>query len=506
MGKRKTSLGVMIGLITLMVYGRLCVAEFTWYDEAPNIHQNPRMNPPTLESIGAYWKETGAHAQMGLYIPLTYTVWGILSYFGYLDQPDLSGIRLNPWLFHTANVLLHTAASLVVFIILYRLIPNAAAAAVGALVFALHPVQVEAVGWVAGMKDVLCGLLALIAIWQYICFRQAANSSNRWLYYLLGMISFSGSILSKPLGVVTPLILLCLDMLVLPNASRRNSLIALLPWFALSVVGALSATAAQIVSPTNLKLHERLIVTLDALSFYLLKLVAPIGLTVDYGRTPSWVLSCSFWWLAVLPPIGIGLLVWRQRKANPFMVAAGLIFLIGVLPVLGFSPFQFQQFSTVTDHYLYLSMFGPALLITWILTRWRQMLMYRTAIALLAALALQSVQQAGYWHDDLSLWTHNIQVNGASYLAFANRGAAYFRQRRFDLAEADFRTALQLRPDYPDLLYNLGLVLSRLGRTTEALACFRRVLDLNPSLEEAREQIRNMTSQTSSTAPRTTAE
>src|SRR6266850_1541204 len=172
--RRSTVYLVVIVVITVVVFGRIAGDDFMYWDDSGTIHHNPRMNPPTVEKILWYW----SHPEMGLYIPVTYTVWGGIAAMARLDRADEFGIRLNPWLFHSASILVHVGSALMVFLILRRLVKSDGASLVGALVFALHPVQVEAVAWASGLKDLLCGFFALLSIWHYMRFVDLSREEN----------------------------------------------------------------------------------------------------------------------------------------------------------------------------------------------------------------------------------------------------------------------------------------------------------------------------------------
>ncbi|MGH7180101.1 MAG: hypothetical protein ACREJC_22175, partial [Tepidisphaeraceae bacterium] len=132
---------IVVAVATLLCFAPLCAHEFSWWDDWANIHQNKLLNPPTWKSLGHYW----THAEHGLYMPVTYTVWTGLATIARVGSPDASGISLNPWVFHTANVIVHVISALLAFAILVRLLNRERsqgvwAACLGALVFALHPV------------------------------------------------------------------------------------------------------------------------------------------------------------------------------------------------------------------------------------------------------------------------------------------------------------------------------------------------------------------------------
>ncbi len=149
----------------LLAFFPVFVADFSNWDDNYNIAENPRLNPPTLQSVGFFW----AHPIFDLYVPMTYSAWAVLAKVSYVAQPDADGWHLNPYIFHAANVFVHAASALLVFSILRRLVNKQILPAwIGTMLFAIHPVQVESVAWIAGMKDVLAGMFALAALRLYL--------------------------------------------------------------------------------------------------------------------------------------------------------------------------------------------------------------------------------------------------------------------------------------------------------------------------------------------------
>src|SRR5829696_161829 len=130
---------LLIALAVAAAFGRLGAHEFTGWDDPPTIYANPSFNPPRLANLPWYWTAWGERASMGLYVPLTYTLWGLLAHVAYLDTPDAGGVRLNPFVYHTANVVLHVLGALAAFELLRRLVRGAWAAGAGALLWGLHP-------------------------------------------------------------------------------------------------------------------------------------------------------------------------------------------------------------------------------------------------------------------------------------------------------------------------------------------------------------------------------
>jgi hypothetical protein len=157
-GGNTGSIFLLLAIVTVITLWPVCTAEFTSWDDTSAISKNPTMLPPTRHSLEVWWTQPTAD----LWIPITYTTWGAIAAIA--QVPGDAGPSLNPYIFHAANLLLHVLAVLVVFELLEILIGKHWPAAAGAALFALHPVQVEPVAWAAGTKDVLYGLLALVAI------------------------------------------------------------------------------------------------------------------------------------------------------------------------------------------------------------------------------------------------------------------------------------------------------------------------------------------------------
>ncbi len=213
--RSKSALAWAIGLIVLavlVVFGPLVRNGFTDWDDQDTIWNNPHLRPATWKSIQYYW----LHSEAELYMPVTYTVWGGLAHLGERKSAGATTAP-DPAYFHAANILVHMLAAIVAFLILRRLIKKDWPACAGALLFALHPMQTEAVAWASGMKDVLCGLFVLIALWQYIVWiqdratdptRAGPAQKGGYFHYIAAMLALILGMLCKPTAVVTPVLAL----------------------------------------------------------------------------------------------------------------------------------------------------------------------------------------------------------------------------------------------------------------------------------------------------------
>lgn len=478
----------LIALACLITFAPVLGNGFVSWDDYQTISRNPRMDPPSFDGLAYYWQ----HAHMHLYAPLTYTVWTALAALA--RATDSAGpIAAAP--FHAASLLVHVLASVVVFTLLRRLVANVTAALLGAMLFALHPMQVETVAWASGFKDVLCGLLMWTAVWLYLRFGSPDSPRAARLSYALATAAFVLAMLAKPTAMVTPLLALAIDTLVVARA-RRQALLNLAPWFALAagcaIVTAINQPPLELTP--QVKLLLRPLIATDALAFYLFKLLVPFGMTIDHGRRPDVVAAHGYLWLTWLAPLCAAALIYimRQRVKQPegsraaaIVLVAGIVPLICLGPVLGFKCFDFQTYSTVAEHYAYPAMVGPAMLAAALLVK----PLYRpaarrtilaSATIVLVLLAALSHLQTYHWKDNLTLFTHVLDVNPRSFAAHNSLAAMWVETGRPELALEHSRRAIELRPDYAVYYVTFGNALAARNDLTAAAAALRKALALAP--------------------------
>ena len=470
-----------IVLPLLLVFGRILGHALLGWDDRMNTVLNPHLVPPSVSGLLYFWR----HFYGEMYIPLTFTLWGLLSQ-----------VTFEPWIFHAASLAIHAGATLAGFALLRRIVRDDVAAAAGALLFGLHPVQVESVAWMSGAKDVLCGMFSLLALASHVDVARAEPASASGARARARGTAFVVlALLSKPSAVALPLLAIALDVLWLGRRWTR-ALLDLAPWIAIAAVGAVVARVAQTgVGVDPAPDVSRPLIAADALAFYARKLVAPVALAPDYTRDPRSVLALGH---AVPEAIGVlaaraALAIRRRREQGegPFhaATAAAALSVAAIAPVLGLVPFDFQRYSTVADHYLYLAMIGPAFLFAWALARWPRPPVRAAAALLLAAFAAKSAVQAGVWRDDATLWRHTLAVNPRSWVAHGNLGQALGAAGRPNDAIAEFVAALDLKPDDARTHYNLGTTLDSLDRTTDALPHLETAVSLSPDDQASRENL-----------------
>ena len=482
---------LLVVAFTLVVFWQVRNFDFVW-DDRSNVAENPYLKPVTLANTAVFWQ--GPYEK--LYIPLTYTVWAGIAAVGDMAAPEARGSK-DPSLFHTVNLLLHLLSVIVVFMILRMLVRDDWASAGGALLFALHPVQVEPVAWVTGMKDVLCGLLSLVAIWQYLIYAASAKPLDdrasatkrksaarqrraKWFHYGLATMSFLLALLAKPAAVAVPVVTVVFEQWLIRRPLKQWAA-TLGAWIVIAIPFVALTQSAQ--PSTDLghlpPLWARPLIAADAIAFYLYKLVLPFRLWVDYGRSPDFV-EQGWMYITWVIPGGIAILIWFKKHDRAWLIAAAAVFAAGLLPVLGFIPFGFQNMSTVADRYLYLSMLGPALAFAWLCSSRRSRLLQGMLALLLAAFGLRSAIQLRVWQNNDALFEHALELNPASWMSQFNVGVGLAAQGKIDDAIERYRIALGLRPGYAHALNNLGNAMLAKGQWEDAVQYYRQALQSEP--------------------------
>jgi len=493
-------------IIPLVIFGPAIRYGFVGWDDDIHVYNNRYLKSLSFKNVSHFW----ISVHEGMYIPVTFTAWALLAAFSRL----VSG-GFNPAVFHNANLIVHLANVLILYGILRCLLSGAGgggdserrewAAALGALLFAVHPLQAEPVIWISSLKDLLCGFFSLLCLRNYLYYARAVsiNRSNpalnrrqRKRYALWATVSFIPAILAKPAAVILPVLAWLAvryrwDEKELSGESNplRGMLRAptglLLAWIGLALPVMVMAKTAEKDIPLGFiaSFPERIPIALDALAFYLSKLLLPFGLGIDYGRTPTVVLDqgwvCYTW---IFPVFLTGFLC-LLRSRRRWLIPLG-IFAVGVLPTLGLVPHGYQVFSTVADRFLYLSMIGPALALAWIFLSGRRPGMIVTVLILFFFTAV-SFFQSRTWSENRRLFQRAIEVNPRSYMAWYNLGLTRAGEGDKGGAEAAYRKAIAVKPDYGRAYNNLGAVLTEQGKYLQAIEYYREAFRLEPGNRRA---------------------
>ncbi|HEX8342798.1 MAG TPA: hypothetical protein VF624_17980 [Tepidisphaeraceae bacterium] len=479
---------------TVLAFSYTLTCDFAGWDDDVTIVYNLWMTEVGWATVAHYWTHTAAN----IYVPLTYTAWAAIALVAKV-APDHRGVAFNPLFFHAASVAAHCGAALAVFALLLRLqdkpspdlglsAPGAlppnptphvgvAAACFGALLFALHPLQVESVAWASGLKDVLAGGLSIAAVWQFVCWRKAAAERRR-RHYAAFLVLLALALLAKPSAMTTPAVVLAIDVLLLRTPVRR-SVLALLPTALLIVPIMLVAKAAQPASETVSPLLLRPLVALDAIAFYMTKLVAPLRLCIDYARNPEDILASGAAYYTWVLPVGAllaAVAVWRRWNSR-VPLAALMVFVLAPLHVLGLVRFDFQRFSTVADHYAYVALLGPAILGAHLLRTGPRS---RTAVAalVLVTLSVLTFLQTRHWKDEPTVMRHALAVSPRSRFPAGNLAAWHVREGNHAAARPYVELAMQRDPRNPLIYLTAGQVALVERRPEAAREAFESLLSM----------------------------
>jgi tetratricopeptide (TPR) repeat protein len=458
-----------LSIATLLVYVRIFSAGFVAFDDDLHVYANPFLNPPTLESVARLWQ----HAYEQLYVPLAYTIFAVIARFAlvpaHMDSSLGAQISLGPTVFHVVSVALHLANAWLCFSLVRRLTGRARVALLSALLFALHPLQMESVGWISELRGVTSGVFALLALNAFALSRQtSAQAGSRKLLAASALLVIC-AMLCKPSAVVLPLAVLAIDRIVF-RSPWRKALAAASLWGAVALPFAVITRAIQGVPAAGQSLWwQRPFIAGDALAFYLFKIFVPIDLGVDYGRTPAAVMSHVWGYLTWVVPAVLLIVGYVNRRRRPITWLGALLFGAFLLPTLGLVSFAYQSYSTVADRYAYLALVGVGLMVADAVDHARlpKIAMPGAAIVFIALAAL-TFQQSRHWLTSAELLHHTIDVNPAAAFAYNNLGDTALANGDFATALADYQACVAHDPMRAKAHINLAEVYTALDRPAEA--------------------------------------
>jgi tetratricopeptide (TPR) repeat protein len=438
-----------------------------------------------LTRPGLVWAFTSVHAAN----------WHPLTWISHMLDCQLYG--LHPGGHHLTNVLLHTATVIVLFLVLRQMTGALWRSAFVAAVFAIHPLRVESVAWVAERKDVLSGLFFILTIAAYARYARRSGSFAR---YGLVLLLFALGLMCKPMLVTLPGVLLLLDYWPLQRMkTRKLSALVLekLPLLALSAASCAATLLAQhkaIESTGSFTLPLRLGNALVAAMIYLGQMVWPAGLAVFYPypsvqHWPAWEVALAGMLLAVLSWVACQL-----RRTQPWLLTGWLWYLVMLLPVAGIIQVGAQSHA---DRYTYLPQIGLYMALTWLGAKWcLERRIGRAAVGgvttgVLAALGFCAWMQAATWKDSQTLWTRALACTTDNYVAHFKLGVLFLQKEEFDQAISHFQNAVRIRPGYAKAHNDLGGALLHEGKLDEAIFHLQRALQLNPGYGQAENNLAN---------------
>src|ERR1035437_763600 len=507
---------IFLAAIIWVVFGQTLGHEFVNYDDDFYVYENPAVTRG-LTLQGIIWAFTHVHCSN----------WHPLTWVSHMLDCQFYG--LSPGGHHLTNILLHTTTAILLFLILRQMTGALWRSAFVAAVFAIHPLRVESVAWVAERKDVLSGVFFMLTIGAYARYaqrrsrvessspRSAASGSREpgargvsALDYSLLLLFFALGLMCKPMLVTLPLVLLLLDYWPLGrvtgsewrgagkkkgklstlNPQPSTLLLEKLPLLGLAVASCAVTIFAQtksILPFENMSLSLRVGNALISCVAYLGQMFWPSGLAVLYPFTAGGVgVSEVVLSLVLLAGISTGVFILRRRR--PCFLTGWLWYLIMLAPVIGIVQVGAQARA---DRYTYLPQIGLYLLLTWAAAdlcagwRHRRVVLGGGSTIILMALIFCARAQTAYWRNSESLWTHTLACTSDNFIGHNNLGIALLKTGNVDEAMVHYQMALEINPDFAEAHNNLGNFLFQKGSVDEAMVHYQKALEINPDYAEA---------------------
>ncbi len=473
------------------VFGQTVHHGFLHFDDPTYVSENPELTEgSTIDKIA--WAFTTDCA--GNWHPLTW--------LSHLSDCSIYGVE-NAGGHHLTNVLLHAASAIVLFLALRRMTGDFWPAALAAALFAIHPLRVESVAWVAERKDVLSGLFFMLTLWFYAGYASRPFSLAR---YLAVVASLALGLLAKPTLVTLPLVLLLLDYWPLGRLQSRQPaeicagtpggrrlIVEKIPLFVLaagSCIVTFLVQRAGVEAFVDAALPWRIGNAVVAYVAYLIQFFCPINLAIMYPHPgedlPLWKIAA-----AAIALIAISAGVVKLRRRSPYLVTGWLWYLGMLVPMIGLVQVGWQSRA---DRYTYLPQIGVCIMVAWgvhqaavsrVAQRWATV----GALAALAILTGLAYRQTALWRSDETLWKHAIACTENNYVAHLHIAMAMTVQERFPEAIEHYQAADRLAQNKTAKCYaanavtiatKLGFLYSKMGRLDEAVAQYERALKAEP--------------------------
>ena len=469
---RLLTVGICIALVTLvwLVFGQTLWHDFINYDDPRYVYENTRItNGLSLEGI--CWAFTHIHSMN----------WHPLTTISHMLDCQFYGVKAG-WHQFT-NVLLHTIAVILLFLALRGMTGALWRSAFVAAVFAIHPLRVESVAWIAERKDVLSGVFFMLTLLAYAHYVRLPSLGR----YLLVAFVFACGLMSKPMLVTLPFVLLLLDYWPLDRIRGQlwTRVLEKTPLIALSVGSSLATFVAQkgaVGWTEELPILERIDNAIVSYVLYIWQMFWPINLAVFYphpeNRLPLWqIISAALLLVCATAAATV------VRKRRPYFLTGWFWYLGMLVPVIGLVQVGWQGHA---DRYTYLPQIGLYVAVAWgladltALWRHQRTIISAAAILVITLLSACAWAQTSYWRDSEMLFKHALAVTTNNDVAENNLGIVFLGQGRVDEAISLLQAAVDLRPDNSPAHENLAKALLQKGEVSNALIHYHKLLELQP--------------------------
>ena len=467
-------------LITLAVFYQVHSFKFVNLDDPVYVSENPNIQAGiTFKAVK--WAFTAAG--------YTY-FWHPLTWLSHILDWQLYGNNAGGH--HITNLIFHIANTLLLFIVLRQMTNAIWQSAFVAALFALHPLHVESVAWVYERKDVLSTFFWFLTMWAYVRYVRRPKIVN----YLLMTVFLALGLMSKPMLVTLPFVLLLLDYWPLERLPAKRSLsyrlIEKIPLFAMVLASCIITFINQkrigAMSPIeNLSLFVRLANASISYMQYIIKMIWPSRLAVFYPH-PGENVSLLYAIISAVLLLVVTIFVLRFAKKHQYLVTGWFWYLGTLVPVIGFIQVGEQAMA---DRYSYITLTGLFIIIAWglpeLLGNWRhrKVVLWMLSLIVLFALTVCTYLQTRYWKNTVTLGRHALAVTENNYKVHFFMADMFLKQGRFEEAIWHNTEALRIKPDYADAINKLGVALQTAGRIDEAIGYYRRALDVDPCFAPA---------------------
>jgi tetratricopeptide (TPR) repeat protein len=484
--RRSTWIGALLASVTLAAFWPVVHNDFIKLDDRKYVTENPHV------LSGLTWPNVQWAFQPGYA-----SNWHPLTWLSHMLDVQFFG--LNPGWHHLVNLVLHIANTLLLFVVLKRMADTVWRSASVAALFAVHPLHVESVAWVAERKDVLSTLFFLLTLWAYVRYTGFGNPDTgsgraKWSWYALAVSLFALGLMSKPMLMTVPGVLLLLDFWPLRRigpGTRWRLLWEKIPFLCLSTLSGIVTLLTQARGhnlSVGLPLESRVANAIASYVKYLGKTIWPAHLAIFYPH-PDLRYPLSYQWAdstlavaaLVLAAISVSAILRRQRQ--PWFAMGWFWYLGTLVPVIGIVQVGSQAMA---DRYTYIPLIGIFVCFVWGANellggaRSGKTALVAVGIFVTAACVAVTRMQLKYWRNDLALFEHTLAVTQNNALAHYLIGLDLQEEGKLEPAMAHFRAAVEYDPDYADAHSGLGDTLYAMGRTDEAMEQYQAAIRLQP--------------------------
>ena len=476
-------------LAILFIYYQTKNFDFVLLDDDVYILNNPHVSRG-LNSENVKWAFSNSHG--GFWIPLTW--------LSFMVDSQLHG--LNAGFYHVTNLIFHILNSLLLFVVFRLMTGDLWQSGFIAALFAVHPVHVESVAWVSERKDLLFAFFWILTMWTYYCYTRKPGT---WRYGTV-LLFFVAGLMSKPMIITLPFVLLLLDYWPLkrfqskadqpfdgarPSKAAATIVLEKVPLILLSFAASaltfvLQRAHGAVSSIDSAPVIQRILQVPVAYAKYIIKMVWPRELTAVYPYSPDipvWQIAGSCLLLGLIFFLAI-----KQLKEHPYLFVGWLWFLGTLVPVIGIIKFGSHAMA---DRYTYMTYVGLYIMLAWgipdLLNSFekKKFALASAAAALIVAFMLIARNQTTHWVDSVRLFSHAIHVNPENFLAQRNIGLALSYRGDLDRAIGHFKQALRINPTSARCYNDIGTVFMVKGRYADSIGYFEKALYYQPDYPKA---------------------